>query len=215
MLPVVLGCLRWVSGWFGHWTVDWCWSTSLSSSHVPPPSVYKRLCCGFQYDTLCKYHNCGSADSQKVWNKTCLLHMNLFKATTYCERPHIVSDHRRRLQGWRLVFHIPLSSNRFSLYSYEGLALYRLSFLWYSAACFFTTFIVGIVVSYIFPGMKCLIFITIVILPFSLPHCCPISDHVTIPLSIVCFLSCQPAELTFRTNSRSTNQNRGFPIVFN
>ncbi|XP_048587926.1 sodium-coupled monocarboxylate transporter 1 isoform X2 [Nematostella vectensis] len=37
-------------------------------------------------------------------------------------------------------------------HSYEGLTLYRLSFLWYSGACFGVTFVFGLLVSYLFPG---------------------------------------------------------------
>ena len=40
----------------------------------------------------------------------------------------------------------------FLSHSYEGLALYRLSFLWYSAVCFLVTFVVGLLVSILFPG---------------------------------------------------------------
>lgn len=35
---------------------------------------------------------------------------------------------------------------------YEGLALYRLSFLWYSAVCFAVTYLTGLIVSVLWPG---------------------------------------------------------------
>jgi hypothetical protein len=43
-------------------------------------------------------------------------------------------------------------------------------------------------------------------------HCTELSVSEVNMLMHICYA---PAELTFRTNSRSTNQNRGFPIVFN
>lgn len=38
---------------------------------------------------------------------------------------------------------------------YEGRVLYRISFLWYSAVCFAVTYITGLLVSVLWPGMTC------------------------------------------------------------
>lgn len=38
---------------------------------------------------------------------------------------------------------------------YEGLAFYRLSFLWYSAVCFAVTYLTGLMVSVLWPGKSC------------------------------------------------------------
>jgi len=38
---------------------------------------------------------------------------------------------------------------------YEGHVLYRISFLWYSAVCFAVTYITGLLVSVLWPGMSC------------------------------------------------------------